>query len=53
MLELLSEYAEAHLMIGHTHYNQNYIHSVNGKTIYEHIQGAACGEVCHASFYGE
>lgn len=53
MLELLSEYAEAHLMIGHTHYNQNYIHSVNGKTIYEHIQGAACGAFWHASFNGD
>ena len=53
VLELLSEYAEAHLMIGHTHYNQNYIHSVNGKTIYEHIQGAACGAFWHASFNGD
>ena len=31
VLELLAGYAEAHLMIGHTHYNENYIHTVNGK----------------------
>lgn len=49
-LELLSGFAEAHLMIGHTHYNQNYIHSVNGKIIYEHIHGACCGAFWHATF---
>lgn len=43
LLELLSQYAEAHIMTGHTHYQQNYIHTINGKTIYEHIHGAACG----------
>lgn len=42
-LELLSRFAEAHIMIGHTHYNENYIHTVNGKTIYEHIHGTTCG----------
>lgn len=31
------------LMIGHTHYNQKYIHTRNGKTILEHLHGAACG----------
>lgn len=43
VLDLLSEFAEAHIMIGHTHYNQKYIHSRNGKTIFEHVHGAACG----------
>lgn len=43
VLDLLSEFAEAHLMIGHTHYNQKYIHKRNGKTILEHVHGAACG----------
>lgn len=53
VLELLAGYAEAHLMIGHTHYNENYIHTVNGKKVYEHIQGAACGAFWHASFNGD
>lgn len=43
VLNLLSTFAEAHIMIGHTHYQINYLHSVNGKTIYEHVHGAACG----------
>ncbi len=43
VLNLLSEFAEAHIMIGHTHYQQKYTHTVNGKTIREHIHGAVCG----------
>ncbi|MDD2327675.1 MAG: calcineurin-like phosphoesterase family protein [bacterium] len=43
VLELLSTFAEAHIMIGHTHYQINYLHKVKGKTIYEHVHGAACG----------
>lgn len=43
VLNLLSEFAEAQIMIGHTHYQQKYNHSVNGKTIREHIHGAVCG----------
>ncbi len=46
-LQLLTEFKEAHIMIGHTHYSQNYIHSKyvckGGNPIYEHIHGAACG----------
>ena len=42
VLNLLKQFKEAHLMIGHTHYNQNYIHTgykaVGGQPIYEHIQ---------------
>ena len=38
---------EAHLMIGHTHYAQNYIHTgykcKGGQPVYEHIHQAACG----------
>lgn len=41
--ELLSKFNEAHIMVGHTHYTQNYIGTTNGKEIYEHIHGAACG----------
>lgn len=43
LMGYLSKFAEAHIFIGHTHYQQNYIHNVNGKEIYEHIHGAACG----------
>lgn len=46
VLNLLAQFKEAHLMIGHTHYTQNWIHSVKaagGQNIYEHIHGAACG----------
>lgn len=44
VMSLLGQFAEAHIMVGHTHYTQNYIHNdVNGKEIYEHIHGAACG----------
>ena len=47
VLGLLRGFKEAHIMIGHTHYTQNYIHSSyvckGGQPIYEHIHGAACG----------
>lgn len=44
VMNMLSQFSEAHIMVGHTHYTQNYIHNdVNGKEIYEHIHGAACG----------
>lgn len=47
ILSLLSQFNEAHIMIGHTHYPQNYIHTgylcKGGKPIYEHIHQAACG----------
>ncbi len=47
VLTLLKGFKEAHIMIGHTHYQQNYIHTSyvcrGGKPIYEHVHGAACG----------
>jgi len=43
VLNLLSTYNEAHIMIGHSHYQINYLHRVNGKTVYEHVHGAASG----------
>ena len=46
-LQLLQKFKEAHIMIGHTHYPQNFINTdyktAGGKAIYEHIHGAACG----------
>ncbi len=47
VLTLLKQFKEAHIMIGHTHFPQNYIHNSyktkSGKPVYEHIHGAACG----------
>ena len=47
VLDLLTQFKEAHIMIGHTHYPQNYIHTQKvcqgGKPIYEHVHGGACG----------
>lgn len=46
-LNLFKDFKETHIMIGHTHYAQNYIHSdyvcKGGQPVYEHIHGAACG----------
>lgn len=47
VLNILTQFHEAHLMIGHTHYTHNYIHSRyvcgSGEPLYEHIHCAACG----------
>ena len=47
VMRVMSEFKEAHLMIGHTHYTQNYIHTSykakGGMALYEHIHGSACG----------
>jgi hypothetical protein len=46
-LALMREWHEAHIMIGHTHYIQNYINTKyktkSGLPVYEHIHGGACG----------
>lgn len=45
-LNEMVKFKEFHIMIGHTHYQQNYIHTrncVGGKPIYEHVHGSACG----------
>ena len=47
VLQALTEFNEAHLMIGHTHYTHNYIHhkylTAGGTPVYEHVHCAACG----------
>lgn len=47
LLRLLASFGEAHIMIGHTHNAQNYIHTgyvcKGGLPVYEHVHGAACG----------
>jgi len=58
-ISCLTEFHEAHLMIGHTHYAQNYIHhdyvTKGGTPVYEHIHGAACGAwwTCNMNLAGE
>ena len=47
ILNILSEYREAHILIGHTHCMYNWIHTVNGKRIQEHINAAVCGQMWH------
>ncbi|MBO4671449.1 MAG: calcineurin-like phosphoesterase C-terminal domain-containing protein [Bacteroidales bacterium] len=61
VLQQMSRFKEAHLMIGHTHYQQNWIHNskdsngnykyagTGGLPHYEHIHGAACGAWWQAS----
>ena len=47
VLNALTQFNEAHIMIGHTHYTHNYIHhkytTAGGNPIYEHVHNAACG----------
>jgi len=47
VLSLLTQFKESHIMVGHTHASQNYIHSdyvcAGGQPIYEHIHGSADG----------
>lgn len=52
VLDMLKDYKEVHLMVGHTHYNENYIHT-NRNNMYEHIHGAACGAWWHSSINGD
>ena len=47
VLNLLKQFKDAHVLIGHTHYPQNFIQTSfkckSGRPVYEHIHGAACG----------
>ena len=47
VLNALTQFKEAHMMIGHTHYTHNYIHQAyvcqGGLPVYEHVHCAACG----------
>lgn len=53
VLDLLKDYAEVHLMVGHTHYNENYIHSASRNYMYEHIHAATCGSWWHSNINGD
>ena len=47
VLNLMTDFNEAHIMIGHTHYPQFYAHNGyktrNGQPIFEHVHAAICG----------
>ena len=46
VLSMLNEYADAHILSGHTHYQQPYNHAHNGTrwtNVYEHNTSALCG----------
>lgn len=62
VLKLMDQFKEAHLMIGHTHYTQNYVYTSShkgkgGLPLYEHIHGSACGawwtSTCSSTVTGE
>ncbi|MFD1629880.1 calcineurin-like phosphoesterase C-terminal domain-containing protein [Pseudopedobacter beijingensis] len=52
LFNLFKDYKEVHLMSGHTHYNQNYIHT-SPKNMYEHIHAAACGAWWKSTINGD
>ncbi|MCF0174645.1 MAG: calcineurin-like phosphoesterase C-terminal domain-containing protein, partial [Bacteroidales bacterium] len=47
LLRAFTLFKEAHIMTGHSHYSQNWIHKnyvcAGGKAIYEHVHSTACG----------
>ena len=47
VLQMMTEFKEAHIFIGHTHYPENYFHTSyitkSGLPVFEHVHGAACG----------
>lgn len=52
-LDLIKDFKEVHLLSGHTHYMENYIHNVSGKQIYEHVHGATCGAWWRSNINGD
>ena len=53
LLKQFEDYAEVHFMSGHTHYNQNYLHTTGAPHIYEHVHGAACGAWWRSTINGD
>ncbi|PRD55753.1 calcineurin-like phosphoesterase C-terminal domain-containing protein [Sphingobacterium gobiense] len=50
---LIKDFKTVHLMSGHTHYAENYIHNVSGKHIYEHVHAATCGAWWKSTINGD
>lgn len=53
LFNLIKDFKEVHLMAGHTHYNENYLHQVDGKKIYEHVHAASCGAWWKSTINGD
>ena len=55
ILSLLDQFGEAHILSGHTHYQQNYDHQKNGSShkIYEHVQAAVNGASWSSNINGD
>ena len=53
VLKLFTEFKEVHVMIGHTHHPENYMHHnyicKGGKPVYEHVLGAVSGAWWHTN----
>lgn len=58
VLEMLTQFKEAHIMSAHRHFSQNWVHKNHlckgGMPIYEHIHAAACGSFwsCNSNLDG-
>ncbi|RIJ50511.1 hypothetical protein D1614_00820 [Maribellus luteus] len=52
LFEAVKGFAEVHLMCGHTHYSENYIHT-SSDNIYEHVHAAACGSWWRSTINGD
>lgn len=50
---LIKDFKEVHLMTGHTHYSENYIHHVSDRQIYEHVHAATCGAWWKSTINGD
>lgn len=53
LFDLIKGFKKIHFFAGHTHYNENYIHRVNGIEIYEHIHAASCGAWWKSTINGD
>lgn len=53
LFELVKGFKEVHFMAGHTHYNENYIHTIDGKEIFEHVHAASCGAWWKSTINGD
>ena len=53
LFDLLQSFKETHIMVGHTHYAENFIHKIGDRTISEHIHGATCGAWWKSTINGD
>lgn len=51
-LDALQGFAEVHLMSGHTHYTENYLHA-NPVNTWEHVHAGACGAWWRSTINGD